>query len=85
MKITFLHLLWMPKQNKKIIDGMNEAPYKLELNVSKEETNAKRIPGCSVIGVPERAHTTLSELVMHTTGRPWAAGEMHFYKINGLI
>lgn len=64
---------------------MNEAPYKLELNVSKEETNAKRIPGCSVIGVPERAHTTLSELVMHTTRRPWAAGEMQFYKINGLI
>lgn len=51
----------------------------------QRQKNVSRFPGCSVIGVPERACATLTELVMQAAARPWAAGEIPFYGINRLI
>lgn len=48
----------------------------------QREKNASSFP---IIGVPERACATLTELVLQAAADPWAAREMQFYGINRLI
>lgn len=51
---------------------------------AQRRINASHFPGCSVIGIPQRADATLAGLVMQAAAGPSAAAaaEMQFYRIN---